>query len=619
MKQLTPEEANRLKGDQIGFFAEMHRRHDKCLDMYNGDYHVLKEKARTKGGVHEVIPATARILVESVAAHVKPRNFDMKFEPLTGSQASQEQADLLEEAGHTFLERYSIVKGYSPFTEVTKNVAIYGLSALRCLYDPAKWGTKPEKQSGESREDYDYRLGVWQSRVETRLPFSLKAVDPLNMLPDIRDPMRFMFEMYKVQPFFLSEDFPNFQDADQFAAKEITAFWSDAPQWMYLTGGQKAADVRHNPDDNTQNMGEYFTPTAGMPMNLRPTGYNPYGIIPYSLIWSGQGKTSPYGYPEDKAVGLIYPLMSLLKEEARSLTAISIILQVTAMPRFLTRNAPAGSLEIGMRPGESTELGKDTQIEPFPEMRVPPDLYNLQNIIQQQMELYVGSKILSGSRPTGVTSALFEEILMEQAKNRYQTFIQSLESGLANVLAQMLYIWEKIIGEPIPGISIKPARIKGHYRGHLTFKYEDIAEKRIKAMIADMLFKAGLYSFQQAHELMGTEDITGARKEILKDQVFKDPRLIAALGQQAIEDLGFGKLYERVLNRDQGAPTQLNPSQPPIDFSQWQPTPMAQDMVNKLGGSLESKRLSPAAPHAGGGVGGGEGTMNSAGLEALKV
>ena len=601
MRTLSPEQAKRLEADQINFFAEMHRRHGKCLKMYNMDYHVLKDKAREK--VHEVIPATARILVESVAAHVKPRKFDISFEPLTGSEASQEQADLLEAAGHEILERYSLVKGYSPFTEVTKNVAISGLSALRCLYDPARWGEKPERKQGESKDDFDYRMGIWQSRVETRLPFSLKAVDSLNILPDIQEPMRFMFERYSVKPFFLGDDFPNLQDSDQFVPKQITAYWSDAPQWMYLVGGQKAEDIRYNPSDNANPMGRYFEPAgANMPRNMRPTDFNPYGIIPYTLVWSGQGKNSPYGNPEDKAVGLIYPLISLLKEEARSLTAISIILQVTAMPRFLTRNAPAGQLEIGMSPGESTELGQ-AQIEPFPEMRVPPDLYNLQNIIQQQMELYVGSKILSGARPTGVTSALFEEILMEQAKNRYQTFIQSLEQAFSNVMAQMLYIWENVIKEPIPGIRLKPEKIKGHYRGHIDFKYEDIAEKRIKAMIANMLFQGGLYNFEQAHQLMGTEDITGARKGLLKDQVFKDPRLIAALGQQAIEDLGFDKLMARVMQRGQESPAS------PLDLqnlSNWQPSPMAQDMIKKLGGPMEQRVAIPG--FSGGGIGGGEGT-----------
>jgi hypothetical protein len=595
MRQLTPEQANKLEADQIRFFGEMHRRHKKCLDMYNLDFHVLKDKAK-QGGVHEVIPATARILVESVAAHVKPRKFDIRFEPMSGSEASAEQADMLEAAGHEILERYSLVKGYSPFTEVTKNVAISGLSALRCLYDPNRWGEKPERKEGESKDDFNYRMGLFQSRVETRLPFSLKAVDSLNMLPDIQEPMRFMFERYSVKPFYLGDDFPNLQDSDQFVPKQISAFWSDAPQWMYLVGGQKAESVKAT-GQNDQNMGQYFDPVgAGIPKNIRPTDFNPYGIIPYTLVWSGQGKNSPFGNPEDKAVGLIYPLISLLKEEARSLTAISIILQVTAMPRFLMRDTPKEGLDIAMQPGASTDIGK-ALVEPFPEMRVPPDLYNLQNIIQQQMELYVGSKILSGARPTGVTSALFEEILMEQAKNRYQTFIQSLEQAFSNVMAQMLYIWENVIKEPIPGIRLKPEKIKGHYRGHIDFKYEDIAEKRIKAMIANMLFQGGLYNFEQSHELMGTEDITGARKGLLKDQIFKDPRLIAALGQQAIEDLGFDKLMQRVMANQTG--------QPPVDLSNmsnWKPS---QDVIKQLGGPMEQRVSQPG--FSGGGMGGGEG------------
>ena len=594
MAKLSYEEMMKLKYALASRWKTAHDRFKKVKDMVNGEWHPLNLETRTAGRVHEVIPATAKTMVEGVTSHVKPKSFSVKFKPLRPTERAREQADGLEDAGHEFLERHGLAKASSPLTEVAKNTAMYGLSFMRTLFQPQKWGVRPVKEAGESGEDFDYREALWEAQRSIELPFQTDAIDPLNVLPGpgkrIPD---YLFETYEIQPFALQSQFPLLQDPNPFATKQFTAFWSPE-QWQYFVGSAPIMiHGRSDAENSTQGLTSWFDPRLNETKALRPTDDNFYGIVPYTTVWSGLGKRSPDGKPEEEAVGLIWPLMSLLKEEARSLTAISIIMQVSAQPRFLTRGAPRGKLNIGMAPGDATEIGQ-TMIEPFPEIRVPPDLYSIQTIISQQMEMMLGAKLLTGMRPAGVTSALFEEILLEQAEQRYKTFIESLEDAYSMVLAQMLFIWENIVREKVPGIKIDPKKIRGHYRGTIKFEYSDIAKERIQTMIAKMLFQAGLYDFEKAHDFMGTENISDVRRGLIKDQLYNDPNMIAAIGLKLLEESGLDKVYEKAMRRMQGAPAQL---------SALTPSPAEEGALTKMLTKGIEEGVRPEG-FAGGGIGG---------------
>lgn len=558
MKAITIPQIFKLKSSLVQRYANMHRQHREVKDLYFGDYHVLSEHTRKSGKVHEVIPASARILVDGITAHVKPQDLEVKFEPVKNNEKAREIADQSEEAAKVFIKRHASVKANSAISELSKNVAIYGLSGARSMFNALAWGERPKRKNGESKEDFEWREGIWESKRNMNLPFTLDAIDPLNMLPgsfDMTPP--FMIETYKVQPFFLQEQFPHYQDPNPFAEKQFTSFWS-SDQWLYILGSQEIEDRIRSSGNSMQQFESFLSGQSGamqaallrVQADGTPTDYNPYGICPYTVVLSGLGKRSPEGKPEEQAVGLLYPLKSIIKEGARSLTAISIILQVTAMPRFLTRYAPKGGINIGMAPGDTTEIG-GAVIEPFPDLRVPPDMYNIIQILDQQMEMLLGAKLMTGMRPAGVTSALFEEILLEQAERRYLTLIESIEAAVARIIAQQFYLWEHLVKEKIPGIKLDPAKLRGAYNCMVDFKYEDIAKQRIKTMIAKMMFQAGLYDFETAHNFIGTENISDVRKGLVKDMVYRDPRVISALGLKAMREMGLdaGQLYDRAAQR----------------------------------------------------------------------
>lgn len=524
----TIDEVMKLKAELIKFYREMHRQQRIALEHFNGDFHVLSGKVREMKKFHEVLTIDARLMVENITAHVRPTKFSIRFEPLTRSEKSKEQAEQLGELVYALLHRWGTMKALSPFAEGAKNIAIYGMTGFRTLYDDGAWGEKPRKDRYESKEETEYRKVLWAAQRATRLPIVVNAIDPLNMLPaPARDHPRFMIEFCKMKPYLLKEDFPTWDWAGgDYTDVDLTTYF-DGETWMYIVGNEKQSKS-----------------------NLRPSGANPYGICPYTLAWSGLGKNSPDGLPEQRAVGLIYPLIPLIKEKSRSLTAASIILQATAIPRIWTDGAPEGGLNIGIAPGDVTELG-GARFGFFDMAPVPSDLYNIIQIASQQMERFLGEKILSGQRPAGVTSALFEEILLEQAQRKYRTFIESMEAAYASVIAQSLFLIERFVKDPIPGIKIKPKDIRGFYQPEIRFQYEDIATKRIKAMVARMLFMSGLIDFQTAHgeEFLNTPNTSEVRKGLIKDKLYQDPSLIAAMAMDLAEEMGLGEMLGRTQER----------------------------------------------------------------------
>jgi len=527
----TIDEVFEIKNYRVKFYREMHRQMEESLRMFNGDFHVLQPDLRNKNKLHEVLTTISRTMVEEVSAHIRPSSVSIHFEPLGKSDKSKQQADKLEELSYALLNRWAFTKALSPLSEAGKNVCIYGLSGLRTLYDREAWGNPPEKGAGESKEDFEYREALWEAERSTTLPLVISAIDPLNMLPPVGETTPTdMIEFYKVQPSVLMAEFPDYKNADPYKGEVDFTTYFDKDSWLYIAGNEKT---------RTENLRD-------------PT--NPYGLVPYTLVWSGLGKNSPYGKPEQRAVGLIYPVINQIKEKSRALTSVSIILQVSAIGRWRLRNAPAGGLKVGLAPGDVTELETDTELEPWPLLPVSPDLYNMVLYMDQEIERMWGAKLLSGDRPAGVTSAIFEEILLERGEKLYRTLINSMESAYADVLAQSLFLLENVVKQKIPGIHIRPEEIRGYYRPEVTFKYEDIAKKRLRSIIASMLKARGLIDFETAHgkDYLDSANISAIRRGLIKDRLFEDPALIQMLAREIAKEMGIEEQMEQAEGRQEG-------------------------------------------------------------------
>ena len=508
------------KQEAIERLGTLHKRMETARAFYYGDFSVLS--AETKLKYHEVIPHTAKTAVDVITANMIPDNIKIDVAPLRETNEFKEHADILEETSNILHDRMRGNTSTSPVSGAVKDAVLYGLGCNRLTFI-----VPPDRET----------MGkYWMASKETRFPFRVVPLDPLVLLPAANiDNPSFVIENYKRKAYDINEEFgqniqPETEDVDWLA------YWD--------------------------NKNKVYIVKDSLPLNEDTD--NVYGFIPYTFFFSGLGKHSPYGKIEDKAVGLLWPLRGLLEEEARVVTAISIALQTMVVPPLLRSGGP-DDFVWPMGPGETQEVG-DMVAQWLPNIPVNKDFYSLGTIISQQIERAIGEKLFGGGRPTGVTTGVMEGMLLEQARKRYRPMVESIEAGYADLLGKMLCLIEKNLKEPIPGTKLKPSEIHGYYDLNVHFVHEDIAAKRINAMIARMLVMSGIIDLDTAwsKDYMNLPNATNVRKGLMKDAVMKSPELIASIVLKAAEKMDVRHLIDMAAEARQKRERLEVPGQPQV-------------------------------------------------------
>lgn len=517
----TVNDVLRGKGQLESYYREMKDNFKESLEFYNGDFSVLNTEARDK--FHEVLPLTARSTVDTVASHFVPDDFKVTCEPLKETEAARKQANGIEELCLHMLRRIDN-SGLSPFSQALKDCMIYGVGCLRDLYDVTIWDERPERADGESQEDYEYREALWGMAKRQKFPYVITTHDPQNLLwsPGTDQP-EFMYECGKLLNWNIKQSFPDYEYAanQEFRGTNFFGFW-DKETKMYVANRQ--------------------------PVNTNFN--NPFGHVPYSLVWSGLGKNDPDGKPEGMASGLIHPLIPALKEQARSYTSLSILLQVWALGRGWTRGfLPEKNMAV--MPGQFVDLQEGQDVGFFPAPPVSPELYNMINIASQEIDEYVGAKVLGGQKIPGIGSALGYELLREESKKKYRGFVKSFEAALSRMCGHWLDIVERHIKEQIPGTGIKPHEIRGYHVVQVELIHKDVAKERMTAAMTRMLYQAGLIDFDEAHSgrYLGSSNPDKIREGKLVDRVLESPDVIKGLVIKQLESMNVRELVDAAEER----------------------------------------------------------------------
>jgi hypothetical protein len=502
---MNVDEVVTLRNNSAIVFGSLRTRFQTALELYNREWSILHPDVQRR--YDEVIPLTAKTIVDVIASNLIPDDINFNVEPLRNTQKFTEHADKLEADAYLLSQRLNA--DYSPIPEAIKNTLIYGLGWLRTIYKPAPMP-----------EDNEWERAKWEASKKSRFPFVVTAIDPQNILP-APDYKSWIMESFERFAYEVDAEFGTAHD-DKLQKLKWIAYWS-ADEKLYIV--------------NDSELVNKYTE-------------NPYGIIPYTPIWSGLGKHSPDGKMENEILGILFPLKGLLEEEARVITAVSIILQTTALRPILYRNAPEG-FEWPIGPGQMQDVGEMEFID-FPMPTLSKDTYNLLTIVSQQIERAVGEQLFGGGRQVGVGSGLFEGMLLEQARKRYAPIIRSIEAGYSDLMGKMLCLIERHKIE-IPGMKLKPSEIGGYYDVKAKFVNADIAEKRISSMIARMLYMSGIIDLETAWgpDYMNIPDSSKVRKGLMIDKILTSPEMTAALVTKAAEAMGVERLLEMAAERKQ--------------------------------------------------------------------
>ena len=308
----------------------------------------------------------------------------------------------------------------------------------------------------------------------------------------------------------------------------------------------------------------------GEPLLSQGIQENILGFVPFVHCYSGFGKRSPSGRPEDRAVGRLRKVRGRLKEECEVESRLDSIIGLYANPivvgKALTNDTekPEGWDELDFSPGHNIWLdyGVDYEIKSADPSLIQPLVYHLSQI---RAALGVETPSVSMGMPsTSRATGRQEDIYVEQYGRKYRKLIQNVEKMWATALGMGLRILYNIPallpitvratmlkdGKPVnQEETIEKTDIGRYYDCTVELRAEDEITTDRKVQLGRLLINEGRIDWRTfLTEYVGwTEDkAEEVITQTLVDQAIFSPQFINITIKEALEKLGMQKHIEEL-------------------------------------------------------------------------
>ena len=503
---VTVEEILKLKQELTRYYQPALSKFKDMANLYNLDITVA-----TPSGFDAHIPPTSRAVVDKATDNLITLHPEVSVERRAETEAAQKQADALERFYKRILFKMDRRLPMPLFRASGKNLFIYGMAVIKGpLFDTASWPDKPEQGEDETSADYEERLEVWEAIRKDACPIYIIPVDPQIILldPNLDNP-KFVIETFKRKAIQIRTKWPNWEGRkpkggvyNDFDEVDWTEYWSQTER-CYIAGSE---------------------PVLGPIPNV-------YGFVPYAPCFSGFGKVSPEGKLEELAVGLLAPIESSLKAEARIKTALDADTQLRTFTRWRTDMDPH-KLELDIGPGGISYIPTGIQFDEMPQGQLSPDHYKYLGMIIADIENS------SFPRWLGRTESGFQEsIRLGESRRMFSGPVTALEMAGALTLSRAAMLAEHVIGEEVEGL--KPSMVKGYYRCKLSLETAD-PEGAVKTSLHGLeLFRAGAIDLLYFLENYARVPDAAARiKRMMVERILNHPLINQAVALRAAQEWG---------------------------------------------------------------------------------
>jgi len=268
---------------------------------------------------------------------------------------------------------------------------------------------------------------------------------------------------------------------------------------------------------------------------------NVYNFSPYQYKYSGWGKSSPDGKPEEKAIGLLNPIVSALKEEARFKSAMGNHLRQNIYQPYAKDPTLKGD-EIRFGPGDVNEMpvkdGKIQGIALFPVAQINTDLFPILASYLNDIQNASGSALLSGNSPSGDASGYLQGILVGQGRIKYRAPLRGIETIVSEAIRKALYMVKYVIKQPVPfggGKFIRPDDIMEPIIVNVSLEPVDPAEDDRKMKLGLELHSKDIISTKKMREEYAHVSDQEESAQILVEAIKAMPQYQALLLGEALE------------------------------------------------------------------------------------
>jgi len=532
---------------EYDYYAKLHKQFGLQSDWYNQTMSL----GTMRPGVTKYTPPTARAIVDSTVDYLMGLGHTAHIPLWSNDQADAAVKERLERFAYAFLQWIEKTYRINIRRTCIKNCMLHGMMVQKGPLYLSSSRLKPERETGEREPDYKVRVDVWEKSLDRTFPFSFRDVSPKNIFLDPSDPPGYVIERYTRTVSSIKAAWPewvNTSDLPDFTTREWWEFWSPEQRQFFIANG-----AGRRVDGSTAVLSEDVDKATGFaPIE------NIHGFIPYEVGYAGFGLNSPEGKPEHVIAGILDPILSALKIEARLKTTLvhGIMKQVFGKPT------------LDMKPGDDF---KDTE-EPG-DYSIIPTIYNYRNEAPPaastdayRMLSMVGDdaqqavpRPFQGQGGRGITSGYQEAIRIGQFRPKLEGTKSAWESLVSRSLDKVLHLVKYVVKEPIgllgnfpegkAVVTIKPSEIKPDLqRYYIELDAESPEQKERRMRLGAELWAMGSITAKRRDEDFYDYPHLEESKQMLIERALAHPNIQAAITQEAMTDAGMKLLLDDIVD-----------------------------------------------------------------------
>lgn len=465
-------------------------------------------------GFEPTVPPTAYNAVEAATNHILTTPDILIPERPVDTDALQEQALAAEKATGLMYFWHQVFKQGDPFGHAKKDIIKWGKVVLKKVIDPD--ALAPDN-TFVGRKRFPWK--VYQLAPQT----VFEVGDPAD--PDC------IYEAYLTKVATAKILYP-----------EASGTWTNKKQQEDV----RVVEYWEKPSGNNKGVRRIWIEGERVVNKVNPYYWVDYvddkgkpvytGYIPYFIADSGWGDGHLGAAPANRYVGMIRRIHSMLRTEARQLTAADAQLRISTFPIIKLKGIEEDDEHpIQLGPGAKVALNDEQDIAAMEWPQLDPGLFNIIKNVHAYTNELAQFQTLSGIPQSGVDSATEADQNFRSATAKLEAPIRGLKSIITRMNETVLMDIEHIFEAPVtlygaadgmPGaVVLKPEDIDGFYENFVELKTSD--QRALDA--ANAVRWANLYQTfgidkRYAMKMAGIPNPQQRIAQRMQEDVWADPR-----------------------------------------------------------------------------------------------
>ena len=511
--------------------------------LITGDYgaEFIPDDWSDEGLQDPVISSTAYDAVENSANHIltSPRIFVPPRPVKDSVEAGQERAERIRVFLELFYRRVEEDQG-APIDHARKPL-IKGRSVLKRTIN---WDILPDPPASDADPNTKRR---WRRDFEKAgREHCLWNVESLPALIVYEDPDKpwdpnYVFEAREILAQDASRMFP--EDADLKKMDPTTR----VKHIEYYSKPSKDDPGKHVQWIEDERKVDQVNPYSWLDDLGNYTGYVPYYISDPDWGWST--KTDRIAPPEDRYVGLLRPLRSMIISKDRQTTAIEAWLRMHVWPFMKGKNLDEDEDDLEFGPGKWKNFTEEQDLEFMAAGEAPVTVFQYLDRMAQELDRSTKFGALGGTAQPGVDTATEADLNIRNATTKLSGPVGALRRVMQRMNQHTLQDIAHVLEVPITiyaatrtgtsEITLLPKEVRGYYHTfvELTTSDESALEARNARLWADLSQILGV-SQKTAMEKAGIPNPQEEMDEAAVERITNNPAMEQARLLMALTGMG---------------------------------------------------------------------------------